>query len=479
MSNTDTARRQTVAAFLQGQRHPPPGAWTDNRLAQAQHYTGAIYLALSAISEALASAAVWVEQRRARKSFTGPAGAGDDEDYIPLGDHPLSEIVQFPNPHESFPSILGYLALQWGLTGNAPVWFVPGAHHGRPVELYPLPEAVLQPIAGPTPDEPDGAWLVQPYYPTGWAWTYGTLTQRFPRSVVLSGREVRKLRAPHPLIRNDGYSPLTACGVQFDILEAIDHSRHAAMLQGAQLGTIVSIAGMSQDQLDQAEQTFRQRYAGPHNARTVLFVSPPPGTPGDGFRVEQVGESSREMDYANSWEQATKFVLATFGVPPAIAGLQATTGYAEFYAAQIQFHYRISQLARRMADFFTLHLAGPWSRYPGEFRVKIEVPRPRNQDEYKQQMINLAAQGAVSVNELRAAFDLGPVRYGDLPPVIFTQKVQADEFPPPPQPAAGGDMGGMPAPAPAEAPPADTPTGGAPPAPDNPESEGSLPTDLA
>ena len=44
--------------FLEVQRHPPPGAWTDNRLAQSQHYTGTLFLALNAVLQAMASASM-------------------------------------------------------------------------------------------------------------------------------------------------------------------------------------------------------------------------------------------------------------------------------------------------------------------------------------------------------------------------------------------------------------------------------------
>jgi hypothetical protein len=457
--------RQARWFFLSGQRQPPPGAWTDNRLAQSQHYTGVIYLALNAVVEAMAAAIVWVEQRLERKAYTGAGSAGDDEDYTPIDpSHPLADIVARPNPQETFPSLLSYMALQWGLTGNAPVWFVPGAKHGRPVELYALPEAVMQPLLSPgVSDYPQGAWLVMPYYPSGFAWAWGSMAAMFSRRVILPAEEVHKLQAPHPLLRNDGYSPLTACGVQFDIMEAIDRSRHAAMLYSAQIGQVVKLpAGYSQEQLEAMKRRWETEYAGPERARTALIISPP--VEGE-IQIEPLGESPREMDYASSWEQAAKFVLATFGVPPAVAGLTAATGYAEFYAAQVQLHYRLSQLARRMADFFTLHLAGPWSDYPGQYRVKIELPRPRNQDEYKSQLLQLAAQGAVTVNELRAAFDLVPLPGGDVPPVIYQQRFagNADDTP-----TVGADKTPINN---AD----DTPTGSAPSYPEAPAGAGARP----
>ncbi|AMV25499.1 Phage portal protein [Gemmata sp. SH-PL17] len=438
----DPVQLQQGSLYLYSVRHPPPGSWTDNRLEQANHYRGLIFLALDAVQEAIASAAVCCEkqQRRDRTTFGAGAvsyvkalsetgGAGSDEDYAPVHDHPLAELINCPNKHDTFGSLLSYGTMQWGLTGNGPFWFVPGKNHNRPVELYPLVEPLLQVNSAPSLQYPEGSWRVTPYYPNGTGWAYGGLANRVAYSAILPGAEVRKMQSPHPLTRTDGYSRLTACGVQFDIMEAIDKSRHAAFMHGTRIGTLVQLPpGMGEDAVQAVSAQFTQKYAGADKAGITAVVS---GTPDgkNGLDVKQLNESPREMDYAQSWEQAVKFVLAAFGTPPSITGLNPSTGYAEFYAAQTQFHYRLSQLARRWSDFFTRTLAWPWSRRRGEYRIKIEVPKPRN-DEAKQQLVlQLAQMGVMLTNEVRQFADLKPVRYGDLPPPLFVQKIQGEEFP--------------------------------------------------
>lgn len=452
----DPAQRRQGAIFLSYERHPPPAAWTDNRLAQSQHYTGTIYLALTRVQAALSSAAAWCERRKRRdrttfgpgdtsavvKAVTSNGGAGNDEDYAPVHDHPLADILQRPNPQETFGSLLGYMALQWGLTGNGPLWLVPGLEHGRPVELYPLVEALMQPAYAPSLQYPEGAWRVTPYYPTGTGWTYGTLGSRMLSSTLLPGTEVRKVRAPHPLLRNDGYSPLTACGVQLDIMEAIDLSRHSAFMQGAQLGTVVHVPGLEEEGNKRVSAEFRQHYGGAGNARKVAVVSSPPGSTGE-FKIEQMGESPREMDYGTTWQQAVDFVMATFGVPSVVAGLKVASSYAEWYAAQVQLHDSLSQTVKQFADFFTHNLAHPWSRRPGEYRIKIQLPKPRNEESYTQNVFALGAQGGCTVNEQRAVVDLKPIRFGELPAQLYVQKVQSVEFPQPQQvPGAEGEQPG-------------------------------------
>lgn len=491
----DPVQLHQGALYLLNQRHQPPAAWTDNRLGQSQHYTGTIFLALSAVQQALAGAAAWVERRRRRdrttfgpngsvavvKALSPSGGAGNDEDYSPVRDHPLADVLARPNPNETFGAMLGYQVLQWGLTGNGPVWLVPGAAHGRPVELYPLVEALLQPAIGPSLEYPEGAWRVLPYASgTGWA-NYGTLGARMLTTALLPGTEVRKVRAAHPLIRTDGYSPLTACGVQFDIMEAIDLSRHSAFMQGTQLGTIVYVPGLDEDGTKRVAQDFREKYAGPRNARKLGVASSPPGATGD-FKIEQLGESPREMDYQSSWEQATRFVLATFGVHAAIAGLKDTGGYAELYAAREQFYGRMCDVAKVFADFYTHHLAGPWSKRPGDLRVKIQLPKPRNEETRQAQVVQLAQLGALPLNTALKALDFEPVKGGELPLPIYLKKLESDVMPQPdPAAALTGGMPGAPGaetanePEPKPAPKPAGPTAGAPPRPKNPAGKGSLP----
>jgi hypothetical protein len=107
----------------------------------------------------------------------------------------------------------------------------------------------------------------------------------------------------------------------------------------------------------------------------------PAGATGE-FKVER-DPPPREMDYTASWEQATRVVLAAFGEHAAVAGLKDTAGYAELYAAQMQVYARLSGLGRQWGDFFTTHLARPWGRRPGEYRVKVRLPKPRNEEEYQ------------------------------------------------------------------------------------------------
>lgn len=478
----DPQQRQTGAAFLQFQRNPPPGGWVADVYEQSRHYTGTAFLALSRVVQAWGSVVATLEKRKRRDRVTsGPngersvvkavsphGGAGNDEDYAPDNSHTLAEILDAPNRQETFGSLLGYMALQKGLTGEAPVWLVPGKSHGRPVELYPLNTALCQPAYPVSEQYPEGAWRITPYYAgSGTGWTYGTLGRRMSASTILPGSEVRRLLSPHPLTRLSGYSVFSACGIQMDILEALDLARHSHMANGSQLGTVIYVPGVDQATADAMSAKWKERYGGARNARTTAVVAAAPGATGE-FKIEQMGESARELDFIQSWEQSTKFILAAFDVLPTTAGITEGGGYAERYAARQEQHERWSGQVKQAAEFFNHHLCRPWCEKPGQYRIKLSLPKVVNLERDTPSVSEMIQSDAILVNEVRALKDMKPINGGDLPPSVFKEWVKQKAIPQPQMP-----MPGMPGADDTEQP--DAISGGAPPKPANPAGKGSLP----
>lgn len=84
---------------------------------------------------------------------------------------------------------------------------------------------------------------------------------------TIPANEMKKLQTPHPLICWDGYSPLTTCGIQFDVLEAIDRSRHAAFINGTQFDWIITVPGATPDVLARIRAQLVSEHGGPDKAR--------------------------------------------------------------------------------------------------------------------------------------------------------------------------------------------------------------------
>lgn len=455
-----------------------PGYATDNRYLQSQKHAGYVYLAIQPLARAVRAADVVALKRkplRGRVTF-GPGGvvakalssgygASAKHDYVPLdADHPVSRVINRPqgnDGHETIGDVLEYATLQGRLTGARVLWGPPSARYldkgdWRPCQLYALPAALLVPQTTATPDYPNGWYRLQQAYPTGGVgWYQGRAASAF--STPLDGREIYRSLYKHPLYRWDGYSPMTAARFALDIAEAVDESRWAAFQHGTTPDMILTASGMDAPALDRVKEEFKQRQGGAKNHRKVMMVSTPLA---DGkIDIKTPFISAREMDYVGSWEQAVSCVLAVFGTPKTVAGLGDAASYATWYAARRQFQDNtVVPECSELSDFLTRVVAHPWSEEPGEICIEVNPQPVENEDAAREDANHMLDSGVVSLNEGRALKNLPPVKGGDVPLQIYLGKLQ--------QAAA---------PKPESTPPKDTPTGGLPPAPENPEGEGTRP----
>lgn len=480
----DPQQRAMGSALLETFRRDLPGAWGDNRFLQSDKFRGAVHVAIKAVMDLVGSCSVQVLRRkrkaRGRTTFAGktvakalptPHAQASDEEYTPFEDedHRLCKLVDRPNEQETISELLSKVVLQNRLTGVGPLWKVPNSA-GKPLELWPLYTALLQPTTGPTREFPNGAWRVQPYRSAGWVG--GGLGGLGSAGAVLPGEEVCRFMEPHPLLPWDGFSPLTAEAVQLDILEAIDESRWSAMTHGVQLDAMLIAPGMDEADAKRVQADMTAKMGGSRNARRFGVVAPPFGDSAK-YDLKTFSNSPRDMDFSAGWEQMVGFVLAVFGVPKSVAGLATTTSYAELFAALRQFHHRQGQYVRRMAEWLTKELAWPWCSFPGEFKVQIDLPTLEDPDLMEKQLS--ADVNIRTVNQRLALRNLPPVEDGDVPEPIYLELLKAKHLPQQPAPGmpggeSGGDGGGNPL-----AGVGDTPTGGAPPAPENPAGEGARP----
>src|SRR5260370_35899679 len=107
------------------------------------------------------------------------------------------------------------------LMGKALTWMVPNKLK-TPMELYSIPTAIAIPQPAINPDFPDGYYRIQPIYPYGPFSSYPT-----PATAVgapIPAQWMLRVKYPHPLLRYDGYSPMTVLRLQQDEIESIDRS---------------------------------------------------------------------------------------------------------------------------------------------------------------------------------------------------------------------------------------------------------------
>ena len=139
------------------------------------------------------------------------------------------------------------------------------------------------------------------------------------------------------------------------------------------------------------------------------------------------------------------------------------------YAAKKQFFEgTVQPECEELGDFLTAAVAQPWEEEDGELFVECIPEEPKNEDSHVIPAGDRVTMNLVTVNEGRASQNLPPLPGGDLPMEVWLKKLDgiANPAPPPPPELAGKPGKGT---------PGDTPTGGAPPTPDNPEGEDTRP----
>lgn len=426
---TDATRQQLVR-WVELNRRDPPGQWTDDRWQQARSFTNAVYVAVRTLMTGLSGASAVVLERRptpVRKSQAASAAGAGESDWVPVGDgHEIARLFADPNDRDTFADFLAEYSLCRAVFGLGAVLWVPD-RAGKPAELWNLRANYLTAAGGLTTEYPSGYWRYYMPQPMLWSTSAGSLT--VPRERVVIHRH------PHPLFPWDGYSPLTAGGKLVDFLNGVIDSRQMAMDRGLSLDAVIKVAGGSVDQIAQMKAQFESRFTGSNRGSRFAVV--------DGERVDiaTLGNTPDKMSYKDSYDQGTSAVLALFGVPQSVAGLNESSSYSAFYAAARQFRETtLNAEAKAVGDVLTKHLIRP--HWGDRFKVEIKLPPLLDPDLRERQNATLMQGNGITINELRASYDLPPMAGGDVTPKAFEAELARQAEPDPMAALTGGEGGG-------------------------------------
>lgn len=357
LSGSSTA---SFKRLLEAMRSRAPGGWSDDRYAESQHYLSITYDAVHRMCEILSESEfqVFVKDPR-HQDGKRPINEYDrpHRDRL-VRPYDLVELLEKPNNDQSFGNIMEEYALQINLTGTSFNWVVPNVL-GTPFEMYPIPTCIAIPQPVINPQYPHGFYRIQPIYPYGPFSSFPT-----PNSAVgaaIPAEWMIRTKFPHPILRYDGFSPMTAMRKHIDEVESIDDSRWYRMQRGSRPDAVLNpdekenLDPIPGPEIDRIHAEWESNNQGPQNAGRLIV-----GTPGYKFEPWS-GGSAVEMDYVNSWNQLVAFVMSGFGVTKSITGMTDDTSYANLFASLKQFHmltlnplcHRFAtQLTKRIAPFF-------------------------------------------------------------------------------------------------------------------------------
>lgn len=384
-----------VASFeylLSALRSRAPGQWSANLLELSRHFTSAVFLAINSMGNHAAAADVKCWERSLDLTD------GDRE----LGwDEPLVQLIRNPNNDDSTGDFLYQIAQQLSLTGMALVWMPRTTTLEIPSELYVIASASALPWP-PSPLHPHGSYLIQPYYPYG---PFSTVPScQSAAGARIPAEQIIRIKNAHPFLRYDGYAVLTALNRQIDTIDAIDLSRWQTQTKGVDptlaLEFDPSIIDPSQTDMARLREQIENLYAGPLGKRIMLN---PVGT-----KVTKISQSPADMAWQEGWSQLVDFVLAAYGVPKAVAGLQDDVSYSTLYSSLKQYYtLSLNPLLRKIGDKLNKHLVTPF--FGDDLYVTLTGQQIEDADLLERQLATDATMGVRKRNEIRKLRGLEPL----------------------------------------------------------------------
>jgi hypothetical protein len=396
--------------LLQAMRSMAPGGWSDDRWEQTRHWEGIAYIAGHRICEQLGQS----EFQIFRKDPKHPDGRRpikeNDEAWA------LVELLEKPNPDDTWGDLMYNYGQQMTLTGKALTWMVPNQlksrskdpryeGSGTPFELYPIPTAIAIPQPAVNPDFPDGYYRIQPIYPYGPFSSYPT-----PATAVgapIPAQWMLQFKYPHPLLRYDGFAPLTALRLHLDEVTMMDRSRHYSMRRSINPSAVINFDELEgqeplrEEEIERIHAEWENEFQGPENAGKIIV-----GTPGG--RIEPWGATPKDMDYQAGWDQLVSFCLGGLGITKPAAGMIDDSSYSTLFATLKQLYWlTLEPMVNRIAGKLTRHLA-PF--FGDDLIIEIRCKRIDDHD-VRNAKIGVAIQAkCVTKNEVRKELDLPPTQ---------------------------------------------------------------------
>lgn len=383
---------RSFVKLLEAMRSDAPGGWSDDRWEQTmRHFTGITYVAIHRLSQQLSRAEFQVfREDPDHPDGRSPVSRSDKDGWE------LVTLLKKPNRQDSFGKLMYRWSQQKRLTGTALTWLVPN-HFGRPYEMYSVPTALAIPQSATNPLYPHGYYRMQPVYPYGPFSTWPSATTSV--GAAIPAEWVMKFQYPHPLLRYDGYSPMTGMRLHIDAIEMIDKARHYLMRRGIHPNAVLNSTDaegteeLNNDILDRLKAEFEGDHMGPENFGR-LFVAYA------GWKLEQWGNPPSEMAFEQGWDQLSSFILGGgFGITKPAAGMVEDSSYQTLFATMKQLHLiTLDPDCNEISQDLTRHVAP----YFGDDLI-VDVRLPRIDDhEIRFTRIDKAITGkCITKNELR------------------------------------------------------------------------------
>lgn len=412
-----------------------PGGWASDHRAEAERFVGWQYIAVHALGmqaaqadvEAFVDGANRGPAKSRRKSLRSVYGSisryrtsaakstygADDRETTPLDpEHRLSRLLSRPNPFETGATFRYRCVQQLRLTGTCHIWNVP-ARDGLTCQRYVIPTAIASPVA-PSADLPLGGYRISPAA-SRFSMTDDQGFTEMPGiyrlfGKVVDAREVQTIRLPHPVLVDDGQSPLAAGALWIDGSNQVDQARFSQLRNGADPSLVwVLPKGVDpdEDEMERIAKKIGAKYCGVDKSGKVLVAQYETA-------VTKLSTAPTDMGYSEGFNEYKAASLALHQTPPVAVGLQEPGAYAAYYASMKAYRDgAVQPTLDLLAESDTETLA---PQFGTGITVELTASSIEDADLTERQLANDLNARAITRDEWRSRRGLppvGPERGGD------------------------------------------------------------------
>ncbi|MEO0329405.1 MAG: phage portal protein [Pseudomonadota bacterium] len=267
------------------------------------------------------------------------------EDRVDCDEHPILDLVQKPNAHQSGVLLLQSLYAHLLISGNAYLNRV--SVDGVPKELYSLDPSRMAPI------KDDRGWPE--------AYNYSTVSGQVRYSTTGVAPEVLRLSMFNPLDDTNGLSPLRSAHMALDIHNAASSWNKALLDNSARpSGALVYAAAtgenLSEDQFNRLKSELEEGYTGATRAGRPMVLE-------GGLDWKAMAFSPRDMDFLEAKNGAAREIALAFGIPPMVLGIPGDNTYSNYQEANRAFWRQtiiplVEKITQQIGNWLTADFEG-------------------------------------------------------------------------------------------------------------------------
>lgn len=320
--------------------------------------------------------------------------------------HPILELLANPSPFYTQDLFFEALGKNYLITGESELVAI-GSVNSPPLELQPISPANVSVVEG-------NGGIVRNITVSGntlagdYAYVQAKKRVRYLNGNLLEIKQIRNFStSDNSLLR--GQSPLKAASAE--VMQHISGNEHNVSLlkNGGRVSLVFNFdADLNDDDFQATKERVLAQYGGPQNAGNIGVTS------GGKLKIEELGKSNKDMDYANLQLMATRAVALQYKVPLPLVTTDAATFNNYVEAKLALYDDAVLPLADRIFAGLTNLLVPRYGLDPSKVTITYDednitaLEKRRNENLKLRKELNLE-----STDELREAIGKEPVDGGN------------------------------------------------------------------